>query len=260
MNTLKINKQKNFTQIVLNRPQVHNAFNEEMMEELTQAFTDEAKDASVHFIILTGNGKSFCAGADLNYMKSAVKKDKKQNASESLKMVKMFQAIRDCPKPVICLVNGPAYGGAMGLIVCSDIVVAHEKSRFGFSEVRLGLTPSVISPFVVEKIGYSAARRLFITGEQFPPAYAQLIGLVHEVVTDENRGKVAEYFMKELASNDAKAMAEVKKLLQANQDLSGKQLTKFTVEQICERRASPEAQTRLKNFFERTEKAKAEKK
>lgn len=259
MNTLKINKQKNFTQIVLNRPQVHNAFNEEMMDDLTNAFSDVAEDSDCRYVILTGAGKSFCAGADLNYMKSAVSKSKKQNASESLKMVKMFQSIKNCPKPVLCLVNGPSYGGAMGLIACSDIVIAHEKARFGFSEVKLGLTPSVISPFVIEKIGASAARRYFITGEQFGAPHAQLIGLVHEVVNDKNRNQVTEHFMKELNGNDSESMAEVKKLVQANLDLDEKSLTKYTIEQICNRRASQSAQDRLQRFFERAKKAKAEK-
>lgn len=251
MKTLLTQKQNAVTTITLNRPEAHNAFNEDLTKELLETFTALNDDAETRLIILTAVGKSFSAGADLNYMKSAAQKSKEQNVTESLVMASMLSAIDEVNKPVLGVVNGAALGGGMGLVSVCDVVVADESAQFGFSEVKLGMAPSVISPFVIRKMGVPQARRYFLTGERFGAEMAVRLNLAHAVCNAANKDEVVQGFVKQFLSSAPGAMAEIKKLLRANWQMPLESLTQFTAEQISGLRASAEAQEGILAFFEK---------
>lgn len=167
--------------ITINRPEIHNAFNDEMIEKMTHHFDELNKDDSIRLVVLTGAGKSFCAGADLNWMKKMKDYTPAENYEDSLALSGLFQSINRFKAPVIGKVNGAALGGGAGLVSVCDFVIASETAKFGFSEVRLGLVPAVISPFVMAKIGESHARAWFLSGERFDARLAKEMGLVHKV-------------------------------------------------------------------------------
>lgn len=251
MKTLLTQHENSVLTVTLNRPDVHNAFNEGMMHELHDVFGKAATDASIRAIVIAASGKSFCAGGDLNYMKSAAGKTREQNIDESLFMAQMFRQINECPKPVIGLVHGAVMGGGVGLMSVCDIVLADPSTMVSLSEVKLGLNPSVISPFVMAKIGAGAARRYFVTGERFGAEEARRIGLVHEIVDESSREAVLKKILQQILSNGPQAVSEVKQLIRANIDLAGDTLTRFTAEKIAELRASAEAQEGMRAFFEK---------
>lgn len=251
METLELKKTNGQAIVSLNRPKVHNAFNETMMKELDALFTDLAKDDQVRLVVIQGNGKSFCAGGDLNYMKSAREKNRQQNIDESLFMAQMFKRIDELPKPTLGLIHGAVFGGGVGLVSVCDIVLANQSTVFSLSEVKLGLNPSVISPFVIAKIGIGAARRYFVTGERFGPTAAKQIGLINDIYQDHNKEKLVEDLVKQLTSNGPHAMAQAKLLIRQNLKLADEKLTQFTVEQIADLRAHDEAQEGIGAFFEK---------
>ena len=251
MKTLLIEKANAVTTITLNRPDVHNAFNEDLTKELLETFTGLNDDAETRLIVLTAVGKSFSAGADLNYMKSASQKSKEQNVTESFIMASMLSAIDEVNKPVLGVVNGAALGGGMGLVSVCDVVVAHEAAQFGFSEVKLGMAPSVISPFVIRKMGVPQARRYFLTGERFDAATAVKLNLTHAIYNESNKDEVIQIFIKQFLSSAPAAMSEIKKLLRANWQLPLESLTQFTAEQISTLRTSSEAGEGIRAFFEK---------
>lgn len=251
MKHLLITKTDHTTTLTLNRPDVHNAFNEDLMDEIHKAFSDLNHDTDTKIIVLTGSGKSFCAGADLAYMQGAIKKTREQNVKESLKMRAMFDAVNSVSKPVIGLINGAALGGGMGLVAASDIVIAHENAKFGLSEVKLGLAPSVISPFVIQKIGVSQVRRLFVTGERFGVEFAKNIGLVHAIYSDTTRDETLKGFLDHLLANGPHGMAEAKRLIFANLEKSEDDLKHFAAEQIATLRHSDEGQEGMHAFLEK---------
>jgi methylglutaconyl-CoA hydratase len=170
--------------VTLARPDVHNAFDASLIAELRAAFAAFAREAptALRVVILAGDGPSFCAGADVNWMRAAMALDVEGNEQDAMAMADMFEAIDTCPVPVIARVHGSALGGGMGLCAVSDVVIAESGTRFGFTETRLGILPAVISPFVVAKVGDTHARALFPGGRRFDAVRAQRIGLVHEVV------------------------------------------------------------------------------
>jgi methylglutaconyl-CoA hydratase len=251
MTTLQIQNQNAVATVTLNRPDVHNAFNEDLMKDLHEAFGALATDNAVRAVVLTGAGKSFCAGGDLNYMKSAATKNRAQNVSEALFMAEMFKRLRDCPKPTIALVNGAAFGGGVGLAAACDIVLAHQSAVFSLSEVKLGLAPSVISPFVLTRMASPQAQRYFLSGERFDAVEAARIGLVTAVYDDASRETILSGLLKNLLANGPQAMAAIKNLLRANRTLPEAALTQFTAEQIADLRASTEAQEGMTAFFEK---------
>ena len=234
--------ERGVVRVTLNRPAVHNAFNEGMIGELTDAFADLGKQDGVRVIVLAGNGASFSAGADLNWMQRAAEQDEYANREDALGLAKMFDTINTCPKPVIGLVQGAAFGGGIGLIACCDVVVAQPEAKFGLTEVRLGLIPAVISPFVIAKIGPSAARRYMLTGETFTATEAQHIGLVHEVASGlEAEGvKLVEAFL----ASGPEAIADAKDLL-AERHLTAE----LTAHRIATRRASDEGREGISAFL-----------
>src|SRR3989454_4041758 len=173
---LKLNVEKPIASVILDRPDIHNAFNDELVKLVTETFAELGARDDVRVIVLGGNGKSFCAGADLNWMKRMVNYSREENLEDARVLARMFHSIAKCPKPVIARVHGAALGGGSGLVAACDIGIAVESAQFGFTEVKLGIIPGVISPFVISRIGPGRAREFFITGERFPASVALELG------------------------------------------------------------------------------------
>ncbi len=249
--TLLINQKNNLATVTLNRPELHNAFNEIMIQELTKAFSTLSKDKNTRVIILTGNGESFCAGADLNWMKKMASFTKKENLEDSKRLHKMLETIYRCSKPVIAKVNGSAIGGGVGLVAAADIALAYNTAKFGLSEVRLGLIPAVISPFVIKKIGEANAREYFLTAERFDALKARQMNLVNEVGSPEEIEKKLEEKIKFLLSAGPEALAESKILIEKVSGQPIEKVSAFTSRKIAERRASKEGREGVQAFLEK---------
>lgn len=239
--------------ITLNRPEIRNAFNEVMIAELDAAFDALGKDPKVRLVILTGAGSAFSAGADLNWMKKMAGYSEVENQADARKLATMLDRLDRMPKPTMALVNGPAMGGAVGLVSCCDIAVARESARFALSEVRLGLIPATISPYVVRAIGVRYARRYFVTGELIDSQMAKKIGLVHHFVADDTdlRAK-SMHFVQDILKGGPEAIAHAKDLIfaVAGHDITP-DLLDDTASRIAERRVSAEGQEGLSAFLEK---------
>lgn len=239
--------------VTLNRPDKHNAFNEAMIADLSEAFERLARNPFVRVVVLTGAGKSFSAGADLNWMQEMANYSMDANRNDATRLADMLHALDTLPQPTVARVNGAAMGGAVGLIAACDIAVAADDARFGVTEVRLGLIPSVISPYVLRAMGLRQARRYALTGERFDAADAQRIGLVHEVTKpkalDDTIGKVVEV----LLAGAPGAQAEVKALFSDiwELDRTGTVVRADTAQRIATRRVSEEARKGMAAFFEK---------
>jgi methylglutaconyl-CoA hydratase len=249
METLRIDASGPVVTVRLDRPEVRNAFNEVLIDELTRTFAGFGPE--VRAVVLTGEGSVFCAGADVNWMKKSVGYTMQENARDAEAMAAMFRAIDECPCPVIGRVNGTALGGAMGLVAVCDMVVAVEAARFGFTEVRLGIVPAVISTFVLRKIGAAAARRYFLTGELFGPAEARAMGLVHEVVTAEDLDGTVEQLTSALRKCGPRAVSTAKSLIRDISPLAPDAGLKHAIQLIARVRVSPEGQEGLGAFLEK---------
>ncbi len=201
-------------EIALNRPQVHNAFDGALVAALQSALDKAAADDLVRFVLLTGAGKSFSAGADLNWMRSMASASEEENRTDSLHLAALMHALNFFPKPTIARVNGAAYGGGVGLIAACDIALGVEDAKFSLSEVKLGLVPAVISPYVIAAIGTRHARRLFISGEVFDAAHAARIDLLHEVVPSAELDAAVERTLHFLMKGGPLAQREAKRLVQ----------------------------------------------
>jgi len=249
--TIDIRKTKDVTTVYLNRPDVHNAMNEKLIKELTSCFNEFYKDDNIRIIILTGNGKSFCSGADLHWMKSIMKYSKEENIKDSNLLLDLYETIYNCPKPVIGRINGSAFGGGIGLIAVCDIVIAFTECKFAFSEVKLGIIPAVISTYVVRRIGKSNLRRLFITGERFDSKYAKEIGLVDHVVAEHDLNEIINQYIELIKFSGPNAIKEVKKLVDAYEKFDLEKYKDFTVKKIAELRISDEGQEGMNAFLEK---------
>ena len=249
--TIEIQKENNVATIFLNRPDVHNAMNEKLMKELTTCFHELGKDDSIRTIILTGKGRSFCAGADLNWMKSMAKYSKEENINDSRLLLNLYESIYNCPKPVIGRVNGHAFGGGIGLFAVCDIIIAVPDCKFAFSEVKLGIIPAVISTYIVRKIGLSNMRRLFLTGERFNSEYAKEIGLINYVIPSEELDEKIKNYIDLLQTSGPIALAEVKKLIDSFENMDREKYKEHTVEKISELRVSEEGQEGINAFLEK---------
>ncbi len=197
--------------IVLNRPEVRNAFNDELIAMLSDAFASVGKGTRA--VVISGEGEAFCAGGDLEWMRKASGYTPEQNQRDALRLARLFRSIAECPAVVIARVSGPAFGGGCGLVAAADIAIASSDSKFAFSEVRLGLIPATISPFVIPKIGAGHARALFTTGEAFGADHAFRIGLVHEVVEQEGLDAAVERKLKLIFSAGPEAVHQAKRLV-----------------------------------------------
>ncbi len=248
---LKMITEGAIARIVLARPEVHNSFNGELIYELRTAFEATAADEAVRIVVLTGDGKSFCAGADLNYMKSMAAYGTRENTKDARALSDMFVSIRSCPKPVIGRINGAAMGGGAGLVAACDISIAAESATFAFSEVKLGLVPAVISPYVIERIGPPAARRLFMSGERFDAKFAERIGLIDQCVPDDILDSVVAEQARQLLTSGPLAVGEAKKLVEAVKTLSVEKMRMHAISKIADLRGSPEGHEGMSAFLEK---------
>ena len=237
--------------VALNRPELHNAMNPAIMSELTRIFNDLPARADVRVVVLTGRGRSFCAGADLAFMRAAADYTFSQNVADGQAIFDLMLAIDRCPQPVVGRVNGPAIGGGVGLVSCCDIVVAVERAIFAFSEARLGIVPAVISPFVLAKIGPGAARELFLTGERFDARRAQALGLVHHVVAEEELDAAVARRVAQLLQAAPGAQTTVKELIHTVAHRPKESVRDYTAETIARRRASDEGREGMSAFLEK---------
>jgi methylglutaconyl-CoA hydratase len=249
---LKVDTDKHIARVTLDRPDVHNAFNDELIKAVTEAFTELGKRDDIRVIIFGGNGKSFCAGADLNWMKRMVQYSHDENVEDARALARMFLAIARCPKPVIGRIHGAALGGGAGLAAACDIAVAVESAQFGFTEVKLGILPAVISPFVIARIGTARAREFFITGERFLAAVAQNIGLIQHVVAHEFAlDALIESKISQILTSAPGAVAAAKELIFGVAARTLETSLDFTAETIARVRAGEEGQAGMKAFLER---------
>ena len=238
--------------VTLNRPDVRNAFNEITIAELALAFDTLGRDDSVRAIVLAANGPAFCAGADLNWMKKMAGYSHAENNADALQLAVMLRTIYLCPKPVVAKVQGDCYAGGMGLAAACDIVVAAEEANFCLSEVKLGLIPGTISPYVIKAMGENAARRYFLTAERFGAREALRIGFAHEVVAADALDAKVAALVKALVSNSPHAVAQAKLLVRdmAGQPVSDALLAE-TAERIAQIRASGEGREGVASFLEK---------
>jgi len=226
--------------VTLARPDSRNAFDATLIAELSETFVDVG---TARAVVLAGDGPSFCAGADVEWMRASADLDYEGNVADANALRRMLEAIDGCAAPVVTAVQGHAFGGGAGLVACADIAVAHTNAVFAFSEVKLGIVPAVISPFALRKIGESAARRYFVTGERFDAATALRIGLVAELTDDLDAA--VEHLVAELRSAGPRAARAAKRLVLERPDGAE------TARRIAERRTSDEGQEGLRAFLER---------
>ena len=250
--TLEIRQEQAVATVWLNRPDVRNAFNETSIAELTQAFRGLDADSSVRAVVLAARGVAFCAGADLNWMKKMAGYSREENLEDAAGLAAMLRAINDCGKPVVARVQGDCYAGGMGLATACDIVVAAETANFCLSEVKLGLIPATISPYVIRAMGAQAARRYFITAERFSAAAAQRMGLVHECVPADGLDDAVGALLKALLAASPDAVSAAKRLVN---DVAGQPLTdalvQDTVVRIADIRASEQGREGVRSFLEK---------
>ena len=238
--------------VTLNRPEVRNAFDEHLIAELTDLFQELDQDDGVRAVVLGGTGKSFSAGADLNWMRRTAEYSKAENFEDALRLARMMRSLDTLSKPTVAKVHGAAFGGGVGLVACCDLAVAAESAVFSFSEVRLGLLPAAIGPYVLAAIGSRNARRYFLSAERFSAAEARRIGLVHEVVPAAELDARVETLLAELLKGGPQAQRTCKAFLE---DIQGKPLdeglTHYTSERIATRRASQEGQEGVNAFLDK---------
>ena len=251
---MRVERDGAVARITLSRPDVRNAFDAELIRALHRAFTELAAEppAALRAVVIAGEGAAFCAGADVTWMRGAIGLSVEENERDAAAMAEMFAAIDACPVPVVARVQGAALGGGMGLCATSDVVLATADTTFGFTETKLGIIPAVISPFVLAKVGESAARALFPSGERFGAERARMIGLVHEVLADEaaldeRLGAVLD----ELRSAGPTALRAAKALVRDQRGLSADEARLLTVRAIARQRTSAEGQEGLGAFVEK---------
>jgi methylglutaconyl-CoA hydratase len=242
-------RQGEVLELRLDRPEVHNALDENLIEALSAAAAEAARDATVRVVLLSGEGKSFCAGADIGYMQRLSSYDHAANLQDAHRLSGAFAALSRCPKPVVAKVHGAAIGGGVGLVAACDIVIASEAARFGLSEVRLGILPAVISPFVLRRIGPGAARPLFLTGDRFTAARALELGLVDQVVAPDQLDAAVEAVIGSLRLGGPLAQASIKRLLDEVAPLAIEEAADITAESIATQRATDEAKEGFAAFF-----------
>lgn len=249
--TIHVRRLANVDYVTLNRPEVRNAFNEQVIAEMTAWADRAAADGSLRGVVIGGAGPSFCAGADLAWMSKMAAYTHEENLRDARAAAAMFATIDKLPMPVIAQIHGAALGGGAGLAAVADIAVAADDTTFGFTEVRLGLLPAVIAPYVLAKIGQSSARELFVTGRRFDAEHARRIGLVHAVVPAAELIDTVNGYVREIAANGPEAMVAAKALIRRIANLSIAEAAPITAEAIADRRVSDEAQKMMKVFLKK---------
>lgn len=239
--------------LILNRPEVHNAFDDALIETIIAALNQVEADDAVRVVVLKSHGKHFSAGADLNWMKRMAVLSEAENRNDAQQLAELMHRLNNLNKPTIALINGAAYGGAVGLVACCDMAIATARSRFCLSEVKIGLSPAVISPFVVSAMGERNARRYFLTAEAFDAQQAHQFGLLHEVVeNDQQLAEQEQALIDALLLNSPQAMGKTKQLIKAvSRGALDQDMRDYTVNLIASIRVSDEGQEGLSSFLEK---------
>ena len=247
---IRISAQGGIATVVLSRPDVRNAFNDEVIAELSQAFIQLGDDPQVRAIVLMAEGPAFCAGADLNWMRRMADYSREENEQDAEKLAFMLRTIYECPKPTIARVQGDVYAGGMGLVACCDMAVSVDTANYCLSEVKLGLIPATIGPYVIRAMGPRASHRYFLTAERFSAAEARRIGFVHEVVPADQLDATVSTWVQALLAASPNAIKECKKLVQyvADRDIT-RLLIDHTVKAIADIRASDEGKEGVQSFL-----------
>jgi methylglutaconyl-CoA hydratase len=250
--SIQVADQAGVRRIHMNRPQVHNAFDDGLIAELTAALAVAGKDTGVRAVVLSGEGASFSAGADLNWMRGMATASESDNRDDSLRLALLMRTLQYLPKPTVARVNGAAYGGGVGLIACCDIAIGVDSARFGLTEVKLGLVPAVISPYVIHAIGLRQARRLFLTGELFDATTALQIGLLHQCVSADQLDSTVDATLALLSKAGPMAQAEAKQLalrVAGADEAEAERLDRDNAALIARLRVSAEGQEGLGAFL-----------
>ncbi len=250
-NTIKFEVRDKVARITLNRPEVRNAFNSEMISEISALFAEINTRDDIRVVVMTGEGKAYCAGADLKWMGDVLNYSYEENLEDSRNLAGMFYNINNCPFPTIARVNGAAIGGGCGLVAVCDIVIASDKALFSLSEVKIGLVPACISPYVIRRMGDRYSREYFLTGERIGVEKALAAGLVNEAVSEGELDAAVERRVKQLLSSGPKALAWCKQLLQNVPSMPEKEAGEYTAEVIAKLRMGDEGQEGMKAFFEK---------
>ena len=247
---IRISAQGGIATVVLSRPDVRNAFNDEVIAELSQAFIQLGDDPQVRAIVLMAEGPAFCAGADLNWMRRMADYSREENEQDAEKLAFMLRTIYECPKPTIARVQGDVYAGGMGLVACCDMAVSVDTANYCLSEVKLGLIPATIGPYVIRAMGPRASHRYFLTAERFSAAEALRIGFVHELVPADQLDASVNTWVQALLAASPNAIKECKKLVQyvADRDIT-RLLIDHTVKAIADIRASDEGKEGVQSFL-----------
>lgn len=255
MNTLKTSTDsRGVLTLNMHRPDVHNAFDAAMINELTTALSTAEKDDTVRMVVITGSGACFSAGADMHWMRSLVTASREDNESDALRLAKLMRTLNYLSKPTIARINGAAFGGGLGLIAACDITIAVDSARFGLTEARLGLAPAVISPYVFRRIGEPNARRYFLSGERFGTQRALDIGLIQQSVTADQLDETVEQVIGQLLLSGPLAVAECKQLafeVAGHNKQSQLSIDEYTAGLIARLRVSAEGQEGLVAFLEK---------
>jgi len=250
--TLTVTISDRIGHVTLNRPELRNAFNEHSIAELALAFDELGRHELVRAIVLGANGPAFCAGADLNWMKKMAGYSDSENRADAMRLADMLRTIYTCPKPVVAKVQGDCYAGGMGLVAACDIAISVDTANFCLSEVKLGLVPATISPYVIKAMGEQAARRYFLTAERFDAQEAQRIGFVHEIVPAGDLDTKVAGIVQALANNSPNAVCAAKKLVR---EIAGQPVTEALLEDTADRiaaiRASLEGREGVASFLEK---------
>jgi methylglutaconyl-CoA hydratase len=248
---LQVRRDGGVERVVLNRPEVRNAFNEELIAEMAAWAERASHDEGLRAVVLSGAGPIFCAGADLAWMSKMASYSQEDNIRDATAAAAMFFAFDRLPVPLIARIHGAAIGGGTGLAAVADVVVAASDATFGFTEVKLGLLPAIIAPYVLAKIGRSAARELFLTGRRFSATEAHEIGLVHAVVAPDQLDATVNHYLKDILDGGREAIAAAKALIRRISSSSPEDAVRFGVAAIAERRVSAEGQERMKAFLKK---------
>ncbi len=248
---LRIEQTDGVARITMTRPEVHNAFNEDLIKGLHDAFVEISNAIDVRVVVLGGDGPSFCAGADLDWMRRASDLSEPANRADAWHLATMLRAVADCKHPVVSQVQGMAIGGGAGLVAATDIAIAAQSAQFAFSEVRLGLTPATVSPHVIDKIGAGRAAPLFLTGDRFSAEHAAAIGLIYRAVPDDQLASAVEDVVQSVLLGGPKAQTAVKKLVRRVVVEPRADVDRYTSELIGTVRASPEGREGVRAFLEK---------
>ncbi len=249
--TVEVSIRDRIARVALNRPDVRNAFNEVMIEDLIQILDGIGKDDSIRVMVLTGNGASFCSGADLNWMKKMKDYTVEDNYKDAMRLAELMYMLYNLPKPTIARVNGASIGGSNGLVAACDIVIASHRAEFSLSEVKIGLVPACIGPYLVKRIGEAACRDLFLTGERISADQAKTLGLVNDVVTQDNLDARVNEKISNLLTSGPHALGVSKELLSRVSSMPLADAGEYTAHVIADLRCGEEAQEGMAAFLEK---------